>query len=111
MSAVTLAPLNTVTLAGGEVFTLETKFCGAYHINVMNLGPCTVYYRADADPSPGDPQSATLPPGAADNGILLPDGETGLRFVAGPPCRRGIGPPNCNGKGCVATISVRLVVG
>ena len=112
---VTLATFNRITLSGGEVFTLTTGFCGAFYINVMNLGPCTVFYRADADPSVDDPQSIMLPPFAADNSILIPDGIAGLRFIAGQPCApgNGLGPPPCKSgaKGCVATITVRLVRG
>ena len=112
---ITLSTFNTIQLSDGEVFTLVTQYCGAYSINVMNLGPCTVYYRADADPAPGDGQSVMLPPFTADNGVLIPDGTTGLRFVAGAPCRpgNGLGPPPCQtgAKGCIATITVRLVRG
>jgi hypothetical protein len=112
---ITLTTFNTVTLSGGEVFTLATGFCGAFYVHVMNLGPCTVFYRADADPFVDDPQSVMLPPGAADNGILIPDGMQGLRFLAGPRCApgNGFGPPPCKSgaKGCVATITLRLVRG
>lgn len=113
--SVTVATYNTITLSGGNVFTLKTPYCGAYYFDILNLGPCTVYIRADADPSPNDPQSETLPPFCADNQVLVPDGTVGLRFVAGPPCvaGNGFGPPPCasESKGCGATITVRLVRG
>ena len=112
---VTVATYNTVTLSDGNVFTLVTPFCGVFYYNILNLGPCTVYIRADADPAPNDPESETLPPGVADNLVVVPDGTQGLRFVAGAPCVAGnaLGPPPCasGAKGCVATITVRLVRG
>lgn len=110
---VTIDKLNTITLSDGEVFVLKTKYCGAYYYNILNLGPCTVYIRADHDPAPNDPHSETLPPYCADNLVLVPEGTEGLRFIAGPPCvaGNGLGPPPCKtgAKGCVATITVRLV--
>lgn len=115
--SVTVATYNTITLSDGNVFTLTTPFCGAYYYNIFNLGPCTVYIRADADPAPGDPQSEMLPPGCADNLVLVPDGTVGLRFLAGPPCVPGfgMGVPYCaggsTGAGCSTTITVRLVRG
>lgn len=111
----TVSTYNTITLSDGDVWTLKTPFCGAYYYNILNLGPCTVYIRADADPSPNDPESEVLPPYCADNLVTVPDGTKGLRFVAGPPCvaGNGMGPPPCatGAKGCVATITVRLVRG
>ena len=113
--SVTVATYNTVTLSDDNVYTLVTPFCGPYYFNILNLGPCTVYIRADADPAPGDPKSGALPPYCADNLVLVPDGVKGLRFVAGPPCvaGNGLGPPPCatGATGCVATITVRLVRG
>lgn len=112
---VTIGTYNTITLSNDDVFTLVTPFCGPYYYDVFNLGPCTVYIRADADPAVGDPKSETLPPFCADNLILVPEGTTGLRFIAGPPCAgacgAGFGPPPCatGNQGCIATITVRLV--
>ena len=113
--SVTVATYNTVTLSDDNVFTLVTPHCGPYYYNIYNLGPCTVYIRDDADPTVDDPNSVMLPPYAADNLVLLPEGTTGLRFLAGPPCvaGNGLGPPPCatGAKGCVATITMRLVRG
>lgn len=113
--SVTVNTYNTITLSNSDVYTLATPFCGAYYYDILNLGPCTVYFRADADPKVNDPQSETLPPYCADNLVLVPDGTQGLRFLAGPPCvpGNGLGPPPCatGAKGCVATITVRLVRG
>lgn len=112
---VTVATFNTVTLSDDEVFTLVTPYCGPYYFDIFNLGPCTVYFRGDADPAVNDPQSETLPPYCADNLVLVPEGTVGLRFLAGPPCLagNGLGPPPCatGAKGCVATVTVRLVRG
>jgi len=112
---ITLTTFNTITLSDGNVYTVVTPFCGPYYYNILNLGPCTVYYRADADPAVNDPHSVMLPPFAADNLVLVPDGPGGLRFVAGQPCvaGNGLGPPPCatGAKGCVATITLRLVRG
>ena len=113
--SVTLATFNRITLSDGNVYTLVTPYCRAYYYNVFNLGPCTVYIRGDADPAVDDPQSEVLPPGCADNLILVGDGTVGLRFLAGPPCLPGFGrafPPCAGGSpgaGCAATITVRLV--
>jgi hypothetical protein len=113
--AVTVTTYNTITLSDGNVFTLATAHCGPVYYNILNLGPCTVYIRDDADPAVNDPNSVMLPPLAADNLVLVPEGTTGLRFLAGPPCvaGNGLGPPPCasGAKGCVATIVVRLVRG
>lgn len=112
---VTVGSYNTFTLSDGEILTVVTAFCGPFYYNILNLGPCTVYIRGDADPAANDPQSETLPPFCADNLVLVPDGTKGLRFVAGPPCvpGNGMGPPPCasGARGCVATITIRLVRG
>lgn len=112
--SVTVATFNTIVLSAGNVYNLTPGFCGPYFYDILNLGPCTVYIRADADPSPGDPASETLPPGFADN-LVLVDGVTGLRFLAACPCVAGpgLGPPPCasGATGCVATITVRMVRG
>ena len=115
--SVTIATYNTITLSDGNVYTMVSEYCGPYYCDILNLGPCTVYIRADADPAVNDPQSETLPPYCADNLVLVPDGTVGLRFLAGPPCipGRGMGVPYCaggsTGQGCVTTITVRLVRG
>jgi len=113
---VTLKTFNTITLDHETLCHLVTGFCGSYRVNILNLGPCTVYYRADADPAVNDPESITLPPGTADNGIVIPDGPAGLRVIAGAPCvcqvLQDIDNPDCAaltpliGRG--ATITVRL---
>ena len=114
-NSVTVTTYNTVTLSDNTVYTLVTQYCGPVYYNVLNLGPCTVYIRADADPAVNDPESEMLPPYSADNLMLIPEGTVGLRFLAGPPCvaGNGLGPPPCatGAKGCVATITLRLVRG
>lgn len=97
---------NTLELTAGDVYHLVTPYAGPYaplageasavYVNVLNLGPGNVYIRADDDPADGDPQSETLPPGHADNLILVPDGPQGLRFLA---------------MGALTTITIRLVQG
>ena len=127
---VTITTFNTIFLANNEVVQLVTPYSGPYYFNVMNLGPCTVYYAEDHDPFPGDPNSSVIPPGSSDNGILVCCGggdcgtdngqahSPGLRVTAGPPCvcGPGLGPPQCPPPGgkppkCPATITVRLVRG
>lgn len=116
---VTLQTFNTLRLEHEKVYKLVTKFCGAYYVNILNLGPCTVYLRDDGDPAVNDPDSETLPPGSADNLLLVPEGVNGLRVLAGAPCvcevLQEIADPKCDatepeiGRG--ATITVRLVRG
>ena len=119
---VTVTTFNTVFLGNGEVVMLVAPYSGPYFFNLMNLGPCTVYYAEDHDPAPGDPDSSVLPPGSADNNIVVlsgcsgPPGAEGLRVTAGPPCACGPGlgpPPPSGGKPpqCPATITVRVVRG
>ena len=136
---VTVTTYNTVFLANGEVVQLVTPYSGPYYFNIMNLGPCTVYYADDHDPFPGDSNSSVMPPGGGDNGIFVccgggdcgdgnggggggggggGDHSPGLRVTAGPPCAcgPGLGPPQCPPPGgkppkCPATITVRLVRG
>jgi hypothetical protein len=114
---VTLKPFNTIHLEHDEVCHLVTAHCGSYAVNILNLGPCTVYIRADADPHVNDPDSETLPPGSADNMLHIPDGPHGLRVIAGAPCVcmvvQDIDDPDCKAEhpiiGEGATITVRLV--
>lgn len=128
---VTISTYNTILLRGGDIYELRTPYAGPYYYNVLNLGPCTVYIRADRDPDVDDARSETLPPFHADNLIVVPEGTEGLRFLAGPPCAEGAGeaPTPCddttrkqvrasgngNGGGAAlvgsATITVRLVRG
>lgn len=116
---ITLATYNTIPLVASEVYHLVTPYDGAYYYNILNLGPCTVYLRADRDPEPGDRETGTLPPFAADNLIAVCCGPQGLRVVAGPPCVAGNGQaPPCSKDDdkddrpeVCATISVRLVSG
>ena len=85
MATVTLTTFNTIQLPAGTVTTLVTSVARPapqVYYNILNLGPSTVYFRANADPSATDPQSETLPAGLADNGVLVPDGTVGLRFLA-----------------------------
>lgn len=83
---VVVSTYNTIELEEHEVVRLVTPYSGPYYYNVLNLGPCTIYIRDDHDPEPGDEKSVTLPPLAADNLVLIPDGPVGLRLKAGPPC-------------------------
>lgn len=111
-TSVTLGTYNTVALASGGVYYLVTPYAGPYYYNVLNLGPCTVYMRADADPVAGDPLSVTLPPGCADNLVVIPEGTDGLGLVAGPPCIPATGQGSCapDAQDC-ATVTLRLVRG
>jgi hypothetical protein len=86
---VVIGTFNTIQLAPGEVVRCVTSWPAVSYFNIFNLGPCTLYYRDDADPSPTDSRSLTLPPMSADNLVQVPDGPTGLRFTSGPPCVEG----------------------
>lgn len=112
---------NTFQLAGDTIYTLVSEYCGSYSIDMLNLGPCTVYLRYGADPAVNDPASLTLPFGSAYNGFRIPDGTVGLRATTGPPCvwqALQPVPPDPNLEPCEsqlvpfidsgATISVRL---
>ena len=117
----TIQSMNTFQLEHGEVYHLVVEYCGAYHVNILNLGPCTIYIREDADPVINDPMTETLPPGTADNQVLVANGPAGIRVLAGPPCAceilQRLDESGCEiteprpliGRG--ASISVRLVRG
>jgi len=81
-TTVILATYNTIFLTPFHVYILVTPYSGAYFLNILNLGPATVYIRADPDPVPSDPETETLPAFCADNAILVPDGPAGLRVMA-----------------------------
>lgn len=91
----------TVVIAAGNVAQVITSAGpaplgpGPVYYNVLNLGPDSVYLRQGADPVVGDPNSETLPPDAADNGIFVANAQEGLRILAGPSG---------------ATVSVRVAV-
>jgi hypothetical protein len=87
---VNLVMFNTITLAANDLYELVPPEGGAYHINLANFGPGTIYFRRDAVPVPGDPQAETMPAGWLDNEIPIP---VTLHMVADD----------------VATISARLI--
>lgn len=102
---------NSIVVANGDIVILRTEYEGPYYYNILNTGPCSVYLRDDADPGYNDPHTERLPPGAADNLIVIPQGSIGLRCLAGGPCMPGAGPCAGDGTGCTVTLSVRLVRG
>jgi hypothetical protein len=78
-ASIQLDRFNTVNLVANTVYELTPPEPNIHSLNLLNLGPGTVYLRANADPSPGDQQSATVPPGALDNAIHTP---STLRVIA-----------------------------
>jgi hypothetical protein len=80
-ASIQLERFNTVALDGNTVYELVPPEPNVHLLNLVNLGPGSVYVRANADPSPGDPHSETLPKGALDNQIHTPGT---LRVVADP---------------------------
>jgi hypothetical protein len=81
MPDVTLSTFNTITLTANTVYRLVPLTAGSYYINMLNLGPGTLYIRTEADPSPNDPQSETLPSGLYDNQMPL-DSTKGVRILS-----------------------------
>jgi hypothetical protein len=81
MPDVTLYTFNTVALDQDVVYRLVPRASGTYYIDLLNLGPGTLYIRADGDPAPDDPQSETLPAMQYDNEIPV-DGVKGLRILS-----------------------------
>jgi hypothetical protein len=63
MATVILGNFNTVSLAAGTVARLKGPLGMNRAIAVLNIGPGTVFLRADDDPAVGDQFSLRLPPG------------------------------------------------
>lgn len=82
-TVVTLKPYNTVTLAATTVYQLVGPGGAGQILNIINLGPGSLYIRADADPSVGDANSFQVP---ASNTQLLSfpviRGSNGLRVIS-----------------------------
>jgi FtsP/CotA-like multicopper oxidase with cupredoxin domain len=102
---VVLSTFNTISIAPGEVVLCVTQFPGLHYYNVMNLGPCTLYYRDDVNPGSTDARSLTLPPSTADNLVIIPNGPVGLRFMTDGPCVESFADDP------VTTMTLRLVRG
>jgi hypothetical protein len=69
-------PQDTVV----EMLPIETN---VFAVNVMNLGPGTVYLRENAEPVIDDPHATKLPPGTGDNGMRMPERLYALADVGG----------------------------
>ncbi|HEY6369857.1 MAG TPA: hypothetical protein VIX37_04715 [Candidatus Sulfotelmatobacter sp.] len=74
-----LEMFNTFALLPGDIYTLIPPDTGVHQINIANLGPGTIYVRADADPFVDDPYSERLMAGWFDNDIPIP---VSLRVLA-----------------------------
>ena len=77
---VTLYTFNTLTVVANRADRMITPNPGKYWINIMNLGPGSVWLRADAPPAVSDPRSEELLPMTADNQISI-DGSRGLGII------------------------------
>ena len=103
---------NTIDIADGEVVRVRTPWSGNYYYQLLNLGPCTVYYREGREPYPGDEYSVTLPPFTADNLVVIPDGPDGLLIMAGPLCATTrLGPGSQMDLHPQSKVTLRLVRG
>jgi hypothetical protein len=75
-----LSGYNTVSLTANTPLRLVAAVSGHYYMNILNLGPGTLYYKADGDPTVGDPSSLTLPPNMSDNQVDV-TGTQGLGVI------------------------------
>jgi hypothetical protein len=68
-----LQQFNTVGVAEFTVVEMLPPEPDVFSLSIMNLGPGTVYCRADQPPTDvGDPFATTIPPGTGDNSIQTP---------------------------------------
>lgn len=74
MPNVTLGPLNTIAItAASGVYRLTGSTGFTRPVDIMNLGPGTIYIRADADPTAVDPKAIALPANWAMNKFMMDD--------------------------------------
>jgi hypothetical protein len=82
MPNVILGPFNTIAVAAAQgVYRLTGSQGIARTVDVLNVGPGSIYMRADKDPAISDPHALLLPPNWAKSGIII-DGRAGLGIVA-----------------------------
>lgn len=83
MPNVTLGSFNTVPIAAASgVYRLKFVGGSSRAVDLMNLGPGSVFIRSDAtDPALNDPNSMQLPANWAANKITV-DGSNGLNIIA-----------------------------
>jgi hypothetical protein len=80
MPNVTLGPYNTIAVAAASgVYHLSGASGFAAPVDVMNLGPGSVYIRSDKDPTVNDPGALALPANWALNGLTAAN----LGIIAG----------------------------
>jgi hypothetical protein len=77
---VVLTPCNTISLAANVPQRLVAPVAGRYTINLSNLGPGTLYYRFDGDPTVNDPLACTMAQYACETDIHL-DGVQGIGVI------------------------------
>jgi len=71
-SPVYLEEFNLVSIAQDTVVEMIPPELNVFAVNVMNLGPGTVFLRENAEPIFDDPHATKLPPGTGDNGMRMP---------------------------------------
>jgi len=67
-----LEEFNTVLIPQDTVVEMIPPEEHVFSINVMNLGPGTIFLRENAEPVLDDPHATKLPPGTGDNGMRAP---------------------------------------
>lgn len=78
---ITLTHCNTIVLTPNVPQRMIAPASGRYMINILNLGPGTVYYCFDHDSSVADPLSITVPINFTDNDVHI-DGVQGVSVVS-----------------------------
>ena len=82
MPDVTVGPFNTVAItAASGVYRLTEAGGRSHPIDLMNVGPGSVFLRADLDPAVNDPNSLLLPANTGINHLVI-DGSLGLGVIA-----------------------------
>ena len=82
MPNVVLGTYNTIAItAASGVYRLNWVSGSSRALDLMNLGPGTIFIRADLDPTVDDPRSLEIPANWAINHLDV-DGRTGLGLIA-----------------------------
>jgi len=81
MPNVTLGPFNTLNITAGTVYRLVGVAGINRPLDLINLGPGTVFLRSDKDPTVTDQNSLQVPANWAINSLIT-DGRIGLGVIA-----------------------------
>ena len=82
MPDVTVGPFNTIAItAASGVYRLREAGGMSHPIDLLNIGPGSVFLRADLDPVVNDPNSLLLPANTGFNHLMV-DGSLGLGIIA-----------------------------